>query len=126
MTASFRRRRPARPAQPPAPLPKPQPASRPYAQAAAALTSALRSRGLVAEGSAGTGDHAVVLVITPAGSRLAEWICVLPGHGTLWFWWSGEPLCPADDINAAADKITHLLTAQGNPGLTPARRQAGA
>jgi hypothetical protein len=113
MPPSSKRPWPAWATQPPTPQPETQAASRPYAQAATALARALRSRGLVAEGSAQAGDHALVLVITPARSPLAEWICVLPGQGTLWFWWSCQPLCPADDINAAADKITHLLTAQG-------------
>ena len=75
------------------------------AQAAAALARALRNRGLVAEESAGADGTARVLIITPAATRLAEQICVT-GDSKPWFWWSGQPLCLADDISTAADTIT--------------------
>jgi hypothetical protein len=80
-------------------------ASGPHVQAAAALARALRGRGLVAEQSAGKDGTARVLIITPVATRLAEQICVT-GDAKPWFWRSGQPLCPADDISAAADTIT--------------------
>ena len=79
----------------------------PHVQAAA-LARALRGRGLVAEGSTGADGTARVLVITPAATRLAEQFDVA-GDGEPWFWWSRQPLCPADDISAAADTIARLL-----------------
>lgn len=80
-------------------------ASGPHLKAAAALARALRSRGLIAEESAGKDGTARVLIITSAATQLAEQICVT-GDSKPWFWRSGQPLCPADDISTAADTIT--------------------
>lgn len=114
-----RHRRRARTARP-TPLKEAGAAGEPHVRAAVTLAQALRCRGLVAAEAAGTDGTARVLIITPAAARLAEQIYVA-GDGKPWFWRSGQPLCPADDITTAADTITHLLAADAarRHGRTP-------
>ena len=59
------------------------------------------------------------------GARLAEQVRVA-GNGKLWFWWSGEPVCPADDVDTTADKITHVLAPWNDPDVMRIRTRAGA
>jgi hypothetical protein len=95
-------------------------ASEPHTRAAAALTQALRTRSFAAKGSAGSDGVDRVLVITPAGAGLAEQFRVA-GNRNPWFWWSGKPLCPGEDIRIAADTIRAHA---GNPHvLTPEWRR---
>jgi len=47
-------------------------------------------------------------------------------NGKPWSWRSAEPLCPADDIDTAAEKIAHVLPPQSDPGVMGIRRQADA
>jgi hypothetical protein len=81
-----------------------------HVQAVVGLARTLRDRGLVAAESAETVGVARVLVDQPVERPLAEQVDVVVQNGMLWFAWSGEPLCPADDIDTAAQKIAHLLT----------------
>jgi len=90
------------------------------------LARALRRRGLVAEESAGKDGVARVLVITPTGARLAERVYAFAQDGTLWFWWSGEPLCPADDIKTAAGKIACVLAPRTGTGVMQIRERTSA
>ena len=77
---------------------------------AAAVARSLRGRGFAATiGSAGTNGLAGILVITPAGARLAEQFDVTACDGTPWLWRAGEPVCPADDAGTAAGVIARLL-----------------
>jgi hypothetical protein len=39
---------------------------------------------------------------------------------------SGEPLCPANDIDTAVEKMGHVLASQSDPGVMGIRRQADA
>src|SRR5215469_14486864 len=94
----------------------------PRAQAAVALAQALRDRGHAALESAGTDGAARVLVVSRPTIRLTEDAHVGPHDGEPWFWWSGKPLCPADDIDTAADAIDRLLTAEDVPGAARAGR----
>jgi hypothetical protein len=103
------------------------------AQFARMLTDALTRRGLFAEG-AGTGT---VRAVNRAAASSDDPIAVLPSPGLrqvvvcrpgddgrlIWWWvWSGatreapseyEPLGPAADIEAAADRIANVLRLDG-------------
>jgi hypothetical protein len=86
----------------------------PPVQAAVDLARTLRRRGLVAAGSAGIDGAARVLVFSRSSAQLAEQVYVVVQDGKVWFCWSDEFLCPADDIAAAADAVAHVLAA-GEP-----------
>ena len=103
-----------------------QPVSQPHAQAAAALAQALRHCGIVAKGSAGTGGTARVLMVSRSAARLTERVDVIAQDGTLWFWWSGEPLCRADDIRAAVDMVRRLLASDTRSSMAHAGRLSDA
>jgi hypothetical protein len=103
-----------------------QPVSQLHAQAAAALAQALRQYGIVAQESAGTGSTVRVLVVSRSAVRLTEQIDIVSRDGTLWFCWSGQPLCRAEDTRAAADMIRHLLASDTRAGMASAGRPGDA
>jgi hypothetical protein len=65
--------------------------------------------------SAGMGGTHRTHVVPDVPKRQGPWPCR-----------SGEPLCLADDIDTAAEKIAHVLAPQGDRGVMGIRRQAGA
>ncbi|PKK12521.1 hypothetical protein [Thermomonospora sp. CIF 1] len=120
---------------------------RPVAELVTALVSALEARGLV--GAVYRGG--VVRVLNPAGEPDGGDPCGLmspglrqevrclrnPDDGALWWYWAWagptrqsppdlEPLCPAADVETAADRIAKVLAvssgdAAGPGGLRDAR-----
>lgn len=53
-------------------------------------------------------------------------VCAYVQSGKPWSWRSGERLCPADDVDTAAEKIAHVLAPLSDPGVMGIRRKAGA
>lgn len=102
---------PARRARPRARLRLVRTDAAPLVEAAAGIARVLRSRGLVATGTAVSGEGAGLLVITPGSTRLADRFGIQSLDGTLWLWRAGEPLCQAADPEATADTIAAVLDA---------------
>jgi hypothetical protein len=76
------------------------------------LAEELTNRGLEAWLMAPPGRVPSVYITNPRARALEENVYVSQGKdGLCWFWWSwAERIAPADDLDAAAEKIARVLS----------------
>jgi hypothetical protein len=74
------------------------------------LGAELRGRGLAVRLSVPRGAPPNLHVVNPRASALAETILVEARGDRHWFRWSwAESIAPAEDVTAAADRVTRVL-----------------
>jgi hypothetical protein len=75
------------------------------------LAEDVKKRGFLAQVMRGD-RHMCVNVVNRAVPQLSENVYAAPAEdGSWWFWWSwADRLAPIDDVDAAAFKITYVLT----------------
>lgn len=92
------------------------------------LTRLLGEKGFAARIVEATAEPPFVRATSRVSPELSENVTCGPGEGgELWFFYSwGDPLAPVRQVDAAAERVSHVLTPQGAMGGGAAGARAGA